>query len=198
MKQQKNSYQALYKHTKALSVALGYRDPITRQHSQRVCGLAEALGKRCGLSGDELAILKIAASLHDVGKIGIPDHILRKPAAFEEYEREQMRKHSEIGADIVLATEIDSADLASRIVRHHHEYFNGQGYPDGLAGEAIPLGARIITIVDSYDAMAESRIYYRHAKRHTEIMDELYGETGQKHDPALMPLFIQTIEKRRI
>lgn len=195
MKRQHYAYRALFKRTRALSVALGYRDPVTRQHSQRVCELVEALGKHCGLTGKELAILKIGAILHDVGKIGIPDHILRKPAAFEEYEREQMRKHSEIGADITLATEIDGADLAARIVRHHHEYFNGQGYPDHLAGEAIPLGSRIISIADSYDAMAESRIYRRHAKRHSEIMDELHRESGQKHDPALMPLFVKTIEK---
>jgi HD-GYP domain-containing protein (c-di-GMP phosphodiesterase class II) len=196
MKLEDPIYHALFKYTQALSVALGYRDEYTRIHSQRVRDIAEALGTRCGLSEHELAILKIGASFHDVGKIGIPDAILRKPGAFEEYDRVMMRKHSEIGADIMLATELEGADLAALIVRHHHEYFNGEGYPDGLAGEAIPLGARIINIVDSYDAQAQSRPYHN-AKRHTRIMDVLCSETGTKHDPELMRLFIEIIEKSR-
>lgn len=196
MKRDDPVYHALFKYTNALSVALGYRDNFTRLHSLRVRDLSEELGMRCGLSENELAILKIGASFHDIGKIGIPDHLLRKPAAFEEYEKEQMRKHPEIGADIMLATELDGADLAALVVRHHHEYFNGRGYPDGLAGEAIPVGARIISIVDSYDAMSETRSYHS-AKRHTEIMDVLYGEAGQKHDPELMRLFSEIIVKSK-
>lgn len=196
MKPDDSVYHALFKYTQALSVALGYRDNFTRLHSQRVRDLSEELGMRCGLSENELAILKISASFHDIGKIGIPDEILRKPAAFDEHEKAQMRKHSEIGADIMRATELDGADWAALIIRHHHEHFDGLGYPDGLAGEAIPLGARIIGITDSYDAMSEMRPY--HATRtHTEVMDLLHGETGQKHDPELMRLFTEIIEKSR-
>ncbi|MGR8935463.1 MAG: HD-GYP domain-containing protein [Gammaproteobacteria bacterium] len=192
MKRDDPVYHALFRYTQALSVALGYRDHFTRLHSQRVRDLSEELGKRCGLCEDELAIVKIGASFHDIGKIGIPDQILRKSSAFEAYEKEQMRKHSEIGADIMLATEVEGADLAARVIRHHHEYFNGQGYPDGLAGEAIPIGARIISITDSYDAMSEMRPYHA-PKKHAEIMDLLHGESGQKHDPELMRLFTEII-----
>ena len=193
MKRDDPVYHALFKYTQALSVALGYRDSYTRVHSQRVRDLAELLGVHCSLSEHEMAILKIGASFHDIGKIGIPDDILRKPSAYDQCEKEQMRRHSLIGADIMLAMEVEGADLAALLIRHHHEYFNGQGYPDGLAGEAIPVGSRIIGIVDSYDALSEKRPYHP-AKPHTEIMEILRGESGQKHDPDLMRLFNEIIE----
>ncbi len=186
-------FAALYTYTKGLSVALGYRDRLTQLHSERVLGLSSELGRHCGLSSHELDILKIAASFHDIGKIGIPDHILLKPSQFDEDEWEHMKQHAEIGERIMAATELEGSKPASLAIRHHHEHFNGRGYPDGLSGDAIPIQARIIAIADSYDAMAVTRSYHR-AKPHREIMTILHEETGAKHDPALMRIFCTIIE----
>ncbi len=197
MDQEDRIYHALFKYTQALSVALGYRDSFTRLHSNRVLHLAEELGTHCALSNRELIILKIGASFHDIGKIGIPDQILRKPSTLDTPETEKMRKHSEIGEEIMKATELDGAELAAVVIRHHHEHFDGLGYPDGLAGEAIPIGSRIISIVDSYDAMAETRPYHN-ARQHTKIMDLLHEEIGKKHDPEIMRMFVKIIEKSKL
>jgi response regulator RpfG family c-di-GMP phosphodiesterase len=186
-------YKVLYAYTKALAVALGYRDPLTRLHSERVRDLCEAIGIRFGLGNSELEALKIAASFHDIGKIGIPDHILLKPSAFNQDEWEVMKKHAEIGADIIAATDIEGAQQASVVIRHHHEHFDGSGYPDGLRGDRIPVCARIISIADSYDAMAVTRTYHD-AKTHPEVMAIMQQETGKKHDPELMQIFCAIID----
>jgi HD-GYP domain-containing protein (c-di-GMP phosphodiesterase class II) len=186
-------YTALFAYTKALSVALGYRDHLTRLHSERVRGLSEAIGVRCGLSKKELGILKIAASFHDIGKIGIPDLILLKPSQFDDIEWVTMRQHSEIGERIIAATELEGSQEASLAIRNHHEYYNGQGYPDGLAGEEISICARIINIADSYDAMAQTRSYQQ-AKSHRGIMALLHKDAGEKHDPELLHIFCKIIE----
>jgi HD-GYP domain-containing protein (c-di-GMP phosphodiesterase class II) len=189
-------YDALYKYTKALSVALGYRDLLTRLHSERVLGLSEAIGVYCGLSEKELGILKIAASFHDIGKIGIPDHILLKPAPFEDAEWEIMKQHPKIGEKIIASTELDGAQQAALIIRQHHEHYDGSGYPDGLSGENIPVCSRIIAIADAYDAMAVTRSYH-HARKHLEIMEILHNETGKKFDPKLMLIFGEIIESSK-
>ncbi|MBI5890900.1 MAG: HD domain-containing protein [Nitrosomonadales bacterium] len=186
-------YNALYTYTKALSVALGYRDQMTRLHSDRVRDIAEAVGARCGLTERQLEALKIAATFHDIGKIGIPDHILLKPAQFDEYEWQKMKQHAEIGEKIIAATELEGAQQASTVIRHHHENYDGSGYPDGLAGEGIPICARIISIADSYDAMAVTRAYHR-SRTHEEVMGIMQGETGRKYDPNIMDLFCDLIE----
>jgi response regulator RpfG family c-di-GMP phosphodiesterase len=183
----------LYKYTKALSVALGYRDLLTRLHSERVLALSEALGTRCGLSSSELEILKLGASFHDIGKIGIEDRILMKTSALDKDEWEKMREHTKIGESILLATGLEGSQQAAQIVRHHHEHYDGKGYPDSLAGEDIPIYSRIISIADSYDAMAVTRSYH-HPRKHSEIMETLHRETGVKHDPHLMSLFVELIE----
>ena len=193
MEQEDSTYAVLYKFTKALSVALGYRDLLTRLHSERVHGLCEAIGVACGLSGKELGILKIASSFHDIGKIGIPDHILLKPTAFDDAEWAVMKQHAEIGERIMAETQLDGAQQVAQVIRHHHEHYDGQGYPDGLAGAQIPVCARIISIADSYDAMAQTRVYHR-SKTHVQIMPILHQETGTKHDPELMRIFCSLIE----
>jgi HD-GYP domain-containing protein (c-di-GMP phosphodiesterase class II) len=173
-------------------VALGYRDLYTRIHSERVLGLCEAMGVRVGLSEQERGILRISATFHDVGKIGTPDQILLKPGVLDADEVVVMKKHAELGASIVLATAVQGADQVAQAVRHHHEHFDGGGYPDGLAGEAIPIHSRIVGIADSYDAMALTRSY-RVAKGHDEIMAILWEETGKKHDPGLMRIFSEIV-----
>jgi len=193
MEFQNESFNALYTYTKALSVALGYRDELTRLHSARVSDLSAAVGMRCSLDDSELEELKIAASFHDIGKIGIPDNILLKPGSFNDAEWAVMKTHSVIGEKIIAATELEGSQRASKLIRHHHERFDGAGYPDRLAGERIPLCARIITITDNYDAMAMTRKYHT-AKSHAEVMEVMRNETGKKHDPELMAIFSEVIE----
>lgn len=187
------TYHVLYRYTKALSVALGYRDLYTRMHSDRVVELSMAIGARLGLSPQELGILKISASFHDIGKIGVPDRILLKPSLLDEEETEEMQKHAALGAEILAATELEGAEEAARVIRHHHEHWNGAGYPDGLAGEEIPLLSRIIGIADSYDAMATRRAYHG-AKEHQEIIAIMERETGVKHDPRVMSVFRDVVD----
>lgn len=131
--------------------------------------LSEAIGVRLGMSEPQLAILRISATFHDIGKIGVPDQILRKPGRLDETETAVMQRHSVIGEDIVISTEIEGAAEAAIIIRHHHERYDGAGYPDGLAGKDIPLCSRIIGIADSYDAMSTTRAYHP-TKSHSEIM----------------------------
>ena len=186
-------FNALYTYTKALSVALGYRDLLTRLHSERVQGLSKEIALRCGLSKNEINALSIAATFHDIGKIGIPDHILLKPSQLDEAEWEEMKRHSEIGEKIIASTELEGSRQAARLIRHHHEHYNGMGYPDKLSGGNIPICSRIITIADSYDAMAVTRAY-QNARTHPEIMAILHEQTGEKHDPELMRVFCEIIE----
>ncbi len=196
MGQEDLTFIALYNYTKALAVALGHRDLLTRLHSDRVSGLAGEMAVVFGMAEKDLAILKIAALFHDIGKIGIPDAILLKPSKHNAAEWEIMKEHSAIGENILSAVEIENSSRASKVVRHHHEHYNGQGYPDNLTGEDIPICSRIISIADSYDAMAVTRSYHR-ARTHSEIMSILESETGVKHDPNLMPIFCRIIESSK-
>lgn len=188
-----SGYSTLFRYTKALTAALGYRDTSTQLHSERVLGLSTEIGTRLGLSRADMGVLKISASFHDIGKIGIPDHILLKPTRFDEAEWERMKEHTEMGEKILLATEMIGARQASQAIRHHHENYNGKGYPDNIAGEQIPIPSRIISIADSYDAMSETRAYHR-PKAHGEIMRIMHLETGEKFDPSLMRIFDELIE----
>lgn len=194
MEADKEIFDTLFRYTKALSVALGYRDLMTRLHSERVRDLSVMVGTEYGLANSDIGELKISSSFHDIGKIGIPDKILLKPSSFDEDEWKIMKQHSEIGEQIILATEFNGSERAALDIRHHHEHFDGGGYPDGLAGESIPIGSRIISIADSYDAMAIVRPYHR-ARNHHEIMEIMHGETGKKFDPQLMEIFCRCIEQ---
>src|SRR5262245_13712313 len=142
-----------------MSVALGKRDHPTRLHCGRVAGLCLELARRCGLPARDLRILQIAATLHDVGKIGIPGHVLAKSTTLSPEEWAIMKTHSANGQRIIVAAGLNDGDEIGLVVRHHHERYDGCGYPDGLTGEAIPLLARIIAIADTYDAMARNRVY---------------------------------------
>ena len=193
MKLEDKAFNALIKYTKALSVALGYRDLSTQLHSERVQGLSVSIGKSCGLTHNEINTLIVAASFHDIGKIGIPDHILFKPGKLDKAEWETMQQHSEIGEEIMLATDLEGSQQAALLIRHHHEHYNGRGYPDKLSGDEIPICSRIISIADSYDAIAVKRSYH-HVRTHSKIMDILHQETGEKYDPELMHIFCKIIE----
>jgi response regulator RpfG family c-di-GMP phosphodiesterase len=196
MEEEDSTFIALYNYTKALAVALGHRDLLTRLHSDRVFGLAGEIAVAFGMSKKDLAILKIAALFHDIGKIGIPDNILLKPSKHDEAEWEKMKEHSSIGENIMSAIDIEDSSRAAKVIRHHHEYYNGLGYPDKLIGEDIPICSRIISIADSYDAMAVTRSYHK-ARKHLEIMSILESETGVKHAPNLMQIFCKIIESSK-
>lgn len=178
----------------ALTVALGARDHYTRVHCDRVVQLSLELGQHIGLNTGELEKLSLGARFHDLGKIGIPDTVLRKPDSFDAQEWECMQQHVLIGEQIVLAINGGRASGIARTVRHHHEHFDGSGYPDKLKGGDIPLDARIISVVDSYDAMTARRPYQT-PRRHQIVMDILNSESGRKHDPDLVHAFGAIIEK---
>lgn len=177
---------------RALATALGERDQGTRAHCDRVVDLAAALGRACSLSTRELRVLDMAASLHDIGKLGVPDHVLHRPGPLDADDWTIMRTHPERGQRILAALGLDDADTAGIAIRHHHEHFNGGGYPDGLAGEAIPVLARIVAVADSYDAIATRRIY-RDARPHEHTMEALEAERGCKFDPWLLDRFARLI-----
>ncbi|MEZ5313972.1 MAG: HD domain-containing protein [Thermoanaerobaculia bacterium] len=148
----------------ALRSAMEAKDQYTEGHLRRVCDFAVAVGRRMNLSEHDLERLEIASLLHDVGKIGIADSILRKPGPLDSRERQLMQRHPEIGAARILEN-VKGLEDAATMVRHHQERFDGRlegdfpGYPLGLSGDRIPLGARIIAVVDAFDAMTSDRPY---------------------------------------
>ncbi|WP_052953997.1 HD-GYP domain-containing protein [Clostridium sp. C8] len=149
-----------YKHTIiALSNSIDARDPYTAGHSERVARLSLDIGKELGLNKDKLDMLEIAALLHDIGKIGISDDILHKTGRLNEYEYEKIKEHPSIGVNIL--KDIDFLKNAVPFILHHHERFDGCGYPLGIKGYETPLEARIIAVADSYDAMVSDRPYRR-------------------------------------
>ena len=188
------SFEASSRLIKSLSVALHERDPYTHLHCDRVNLLACELGIACGLSKPEVTMLRISSTMHDIGKIGIPDSILLKPTSLDRDEWEGIKTHSARGQRIVYATLLPKAAEIGTIIRHHHEHFNGAGYPDGLAGESIPLLSRILSIADSYDAIATPRAYHL-AKNHDEIMEVLSSEANMKFDPFVFRKFAEIIKR---
>lgn len=177
----------------SLDAALLQRDQYTGLHCDRVVLIALELGGACGLAAGELAPLSMAARFHDIGKIGIPDEVLLKPGSLDKQEWALMTEHAAKGERIYRATLRADAPEVAQIIRHHHEAFDGSGYPDGLQGEQIPLLARILTLADCYDAMASSRVYHA-GKAHREIMRILHSEKGRKSDPRLFQAFATMIE----
>jgi putative two-component system response regulator len=158
----------------ALALTIEARDPYTAGHCDRLARYAVAVGRTLGLGPAGLRDLRLGGYLHDLGKIAVPDHILLKPGPLNPAERERMRAHAGMGADLVLG--LRTLDGVRPIMRHHHERWDGSGYPDGLRGNAIPLGARIIAVVDVYDALSTERPY-KQALSHDEAMAVLLRET---------------------
>ena len=141
----------------AIVMALEMRDPHTAHHSLRVSNMTELICRRLGLSLEETGLFHISADLHDIGKIGVRDAVLLKTERLDDNEWSEMRSHAVLGGDIL--GKVERFQTVSHIVRHHHERWDGNGYPDGLAGETIPLGSRIIAVADSIDAMLSNRSY---------------------------------------
>ncbi len=176
----------------SLANAVEAKDSYTGDHVQNVAQMALDIGRELGLSETELEALRFGAILHDIGKIGIPDAILKKPGKLTAEEWKIMREHPAIGERILAP--IQHLQEAAKIVRHHHERYDGKGYPDGLCGEAIPLGARILTVVDSYSAIIDRRTY-KSAHSHNEAAAELRRCAGSQFDPRIVGLFLQRAEQ---
>ena len=171
----------------ALAMALLERDRYTGEHSESVVEMAKSVARALGLDQGEIERVGAAALLHDIGKVAIPDHILNKPAKLDEDEWRLMREHPVIGERILRA--IPGMGGVARIVRHEHESFDGSGYPDGLAGEAIPIGSRIILACDTYHAMTSDRPY-RKRMEHSEAIAELARCAGTQFDPRVTEVLI--------
>ena len=178
----------------ALAAALEERDRYTGEHSESVVDLTARVAEALGLGPDEVSDVRRAALLHDIGKVGIPDEILNKPGPLDQREWRIMREHPAIGERILRA--IPGLGPIARVVRHEHERWDGNGYPDGLAGTEIPLAARIILACDAYHAMVSDRPY-RRAMSHTDAIAELNAHAGTQFDPDVVEALIGYLYGRR-
>jgi putative nucleotidyltransferase with HDIG domain len=179
----------------ALARAMTARDGLTHQHAERVQGYALALAREAGITDyPMLEAIDVAALLHDIGKLGIPDRVLHKPGPLTPDEYEQVKQHVIIGADILSAVTFPGP--LAHIVRHHHENWDGTGYPDRLQGEAIPLGARVLAIVDCYDALTSDRPY-RRALSHGCAVAMIHERRGTMYDPEIADAFLRIVQRLR-
>ena len=170
--------------------AFADEDGYDAEHAREVARLALLVGLEMGLSGLELDALELGALLHDVGKVGVPSEILAKPGPLEEEEYELVKRHPEIGARML--EPVESLSSAIPAVRHHHENFDGTGYPGGLSGEGIPLAARIVGVADAFDVMVRGRRYRRPVTAE-EALGELWRGSGARFDPRVVEAFRRAI-----
>ncbi len=179
---------------KVLTAALDTKDTVTQGHSERVARLTVILAREVGVPNEQLVDIERGALLHDVGKIGVPDSILHKPASLNDEEWEKMQKHPLMAG--LMVSKVGFLENAIPILLYHHERFDGAGYPFGLEGKAIPLEARIFTVVDAYDAMTSDRPY-RLALDNEDAMAEIIRNSGTQFDPEIVEAFIRVIERIR-
>jgi HD-GYP domain-containing protein (c-di-GMP phosphodiesterase class II) len=179
----------------ALATALDERDDYTGNHARDIADLAVALGERLAVDPDDLDDLRFGAIFHDIGKIAVPDEILRKPGALTDDEQRVMQGHTEAGARIL--EPISALDRVRPLVLHSHERWDGGGYPSGLAGEAIPLGSRIISVVDAWHAMTTERVYHR-AIPASEAREELRRNAGTQFDPKVVEAFLAQLDEAEV
>jgi putative two-component system response regulator len=179
----------------ALVNAVATSHPATASHSHRVARLAGSLGAAIGLSPEDLEAAMSGGLLHDVGKIGIPEAVLQKPGPLSGDEWALVQRHAEAGEAICRPLEM--ASRLGPIVRHHHERWDGNGYPDGLAGEAIPVGARVVAVVDAFDAIVQDRPY-RPGRTPQEAMAEIRKGAGSQFDPMIARRFIISVAMDQI
>ena len=183
-------YQEYIRTLEALTGALDKRDGIDSGHSRRVANLAAPLAEIMGVSHEEREHIKLAALLHDVGKVLLNDQILSKPGKLTDQEYYFIRQHPEMGQGIV--GEVEFLKETTLYIRHHHERFDGKGYPDGLSGEEIPLGARMISLVEAFDCMTSDCTFQR-ARSLEEAVDEIEKHGGTQFDPEIVRVFLGEI-----
>ncbi len=176
---------------KSLALAIDAKDQYTHQHILRVQRYAVAIAKHMGLAGAELEGVNTGALLHDIGKLGVPEYVLLKPGRLTDEEFAKIKKHPEIGAAILDPVEFPWPVLP--VVKYHHEKWDGSGYPEGLAGEAIPLTARILAVADVYDALTSSRSY-RTAWTHEKALGVIQKDAGTHFDPIVVAAFVEIIQ----
>jgi len=199
LKQQKNeienAYEKLhrtYRDTIAtLSRAVDARDPYTSGHSERVASIAKKIAKKMGIPKKEFEQIELAAQFHDIGKIGVPDSILLKPGKLTDIEFNAIKDHPVIGTNILNNIEFLNESLP--IILHHHETYDGRGYPNGISGAEIPLGSRIISIADTYDAMTSDRPY-RKALSHEEAIREILKCRGTQFDSEIVDAALDVLQ----
>ncbi|ADG83348.1 HD-GYP domain-containing protein [Thermincola potens] len=186
----------LYTHTiQALAAAIDAKDPYTKGHSERVTNYAVAVARELKLPEKDIRNIFYAAILHDIGKIGISEIILKKPGPLTSAEFKEIKKHPEIGATIL--SSVPFLEEVIPIVLYHHEYYDGGGYPAGLKGEEIPLGARIISVVDAFDAITTDRPYRKGYSKQSALADIVKG-SGIQFDPKIIEVFSKVLEADNI
>lgn len=181
-----------------LLAAVGWRDEETGAHIYRVGRGAQAIARELGWDEHRLDLVELAAAMHDIGKIAVPDAVLLKAGPLSPEEFEQVRRHTVIGASMLGGSSNAMLQLAEEIARAHHERWDGNGYPDGLAGEEIPESARIVAVIDAYDALTSDRPY-RAAHSEEEALERMERDRGSHFDPRVFDAFLQALpEIRRI
>jgi len=179
----------------ALVAAIDLKDPYTEGHSQRVSEFSVAMAEDLGLSAEEIRHIRIGALLHDIGKIGTPDHILGKPGVLTDEEFDEIKKHPSLGAKII--SEVKSLRTELSALAQHHERLDGQGYPEGLAGDEISLIARVVAVADVFDALTSDRPY-RKAMDISTALNTLHHETSNHLDPLIIESFLRTYNQGKI
>ena len=179
---------------KALDVlarVMDLSDAATSVHARDIADLVPRVGRRLGVVGDDCEELRLAARFHDIGKVAVPDEVLNKPGPLDDHEWQIMACHVEWGAELL--RHLPECDTVARVVRHHHERYDGRGYPDGLQGDDIPLLSRIITVCDAYSAMLSDRPY-RSALAPAAAVDELRHGAGSQFDPKAVAAVLEEVE----
>ena len=185
----RDSYMSILK---TLAVILESKDPYIKEHSLRVTKYAVMLARELGLKPEEVEVIENTGYFHDIGKVGVSDMILQKPGKLTAEEWEKIKKHPQIGYDIVEPLKL--LHIALPGIRHHHERIDGQGYPDRLKGTEIPLSARILAIADAYEALTADRPY-RSARSPQEAVEEIKKNAGTQFDSELVEVFIRALKK---
>ena len=175
-----------------LALAAEFRDDNTQQHTQRVGEMAGLLARSVGWNDKDVELIRRAATLHDIGKINISDLILLKPAKLSPDEYATMQEHVKVGAEILSGSHVKLLQMAEEIAGSHHERWDGTGYPNGLAGEAIPMSGRILAIADVYDALTHDRPY-KEAWTREDALTEIKAQAGKQFDPNLVDVFVDVI-----
>ena len=187
---QKNDVRIILQSMNTFISFIDAKDPYTRGHSRRVAMYAAEIAKRMRLSEDEVQNIYYAGLLHDAGKISVPDAVLNKPGKLSDEERKQIQDHTVAGGKML--KQMTSLRGIRETALYHHERYDGTGYPEGLAGENIPLYARIVGVADSYDAMSSNRVYRRHLNK-DEIIEEIQQGAGTQFDPNIVPYMVDMI-----